>query len=741
MLCGIGPAQCRIAGRCLHTANMQKREREQNAHMSDSKYKHYVNRDLSWLQFNQRVLEEAEDPDNPLLERLSFIAIFHSNLTEFLRVRLGSLYDQLLVDKNEVDRRSGLTVEQQIEAINKEIARLMPRRNAALRQIMKGLEKHGIRFRSAGHYTKYEESFLKKYFERNVLPLLSPHVIDKHHPFPFLQQNIIYVAVLLQTKNGRTRLGIIPCSGYFEHFVTLPSKYMKFTLIESLVYKYADKVFPKHKIIDKTIFTVTRNADVDALEAEEEFYDEGLNYRDIMEMVVKKRTRLEPIRLDMMQNDSKEIRNMLMQQLNLKPDQVFFNEMPTQMHFVNPLRDAIKAKGGHDDLFYTPLRPQRTNKLDTDAPLIPQILEKDVLLTYPYEDIRTFIHLLEEAADNPDVVSIRITLYRMARNSRIVDALIRAAENGKEVTAVVELRARFDEENNIEWAKRLQDAGVTLIYGIEHYKVHSKLLSIALKTDDADPSEHGVRFITQVGTGNYNEVTSRIYTDLSYMTSDRDIALDALNVFKNLSMGSLVDESEHLMVSPRTLKKKVIRLIDEEIAEAKAGRPAMLQFKLNGLNDLEIIDKLIEASDAGVKVKLLVRGICCLKTSKTGKTRNIEITSIVGRYLEHSRIYIFGTGEREKIYIASADFMTRNTDRRVEVGVPVRDKAARKQLKDIMDLMLSDNVKARHQVEGEFLKLPVDDGAPLINSQIEQFRQAYENSGHTFPIASAQVNA
>ena len=541
--------------------------------------------------------------------------------------------------------------------------------------------------------------------------------------------------MLLETKNGHKRLGIIPCSGYFEHFVLLPSKAIKFTLTESLIYKFADKVFPKHKVLDKTIFTVTRNADIDALEAEESFYDQGLNYRDIMEVVVKKRTKLEPIRLDMMINNSKEIRSQLMQHLNLKADQVFYNEMPTQMHFVEPLRDLVKSKGGHEDLFYQPLRPQKTDKLDTSAPLIPQILEKDVLLTYPYEDIRTFVHLLEEAADNPDVVSIRITLYRMARNSRIVDALIRAAENGKEVTAVVELRARFDEENNIEWAKRLQEAGVTLIYGIEHYKVHSKLLSITMKGE----SGHDLRFITQVGTGNYNEVTSRIYTDLSYMTSDRDIALDALNVFKNLSMGSLVDESEHLMVSPRTLKRKVIELIDDEIREAKAGRPARLQFKLNGLNDLEIIDKLIEASDAGVKVQLLVRGICCLKADTKGKTRNIEITSIVGRYLEHSRIYIFGTGEREKIYIASADFMTRNTDRRVEVGIPIQDEAARQQLKDIMDLMLSDNVKARRQIDGEYRKLPVEEGAPRIDSQIVQFQEAYKNSGHKFPGAQLQA--
>lgn len=693
--------------------------------MSDSTYKHYVNRDLSWLQFNERVLEEAEDPKNPLFERLNFISIYHSNLIEFLRVRVGSLYDQLLLNKESIDPRSGMTIAQQIKAINKEIARLAPRRNKALGRIVKELEEHGIFFRSGKHFTKYEERFLERYFERNVLPMLSPHIIDKHHPFPFLQNDTVYVAVLLKTKNGNTRLGIIPCSGYFEHFLELPSKYIKFTLIENLIYMFADKVFPKHKILDKTIFTVTRNAELDADEVAD--HDE-LTYRDIMEIFVKKRTKLEPIRLDMLRNNSSEIRKHLMKHLNLKSDQVFYNEMPVHMNFLGSLKDVVKHKGGYDDLFYTTLRPQPTNKLNLQEPLIPQIREKDVLLSYPYEDIRTFIRLLEEAADNPDVIEIRITLYRMARNSRIVDALIRAAENGKEVTAVVELRARFDEENNIDWSKRLQEAGATLIYGIENYKVHSKLMLITMRNGN------DLEYITQVGTGNYNEITSRLYTDLSYMTAKKDIGRDAFDVFKNLSMGSLVEESKNLLVSPLQLKKKILKLMDAEIEEAKAGRPAQLEFKLNSLTDREIIDKLIEASDAGVKIRMIIRGICCLKADPEGKTRNIEIISIVGRYLEHSRIYIFGTGEREKVYIASADFMTRNTENRVEVGVPVTEPAAVRELKDIMNLMLSDNVKARHQVgDGVYEKLPVPEGAPLIDSQIRQYEEAYKNAGNAFP--------
>ncbi|MBD5559316.1 MAG: polyphosphate kinase 1 [Clostridia bacterium] len=694
--------------------------------MSDNKYKHYINRDLSWMKFNERVLEEAEDPTNPLFERLNFISIYHSNLNEFQRVRVGSMYDRLLLNENEIDPRSGMTVAQQLKAVNKEINRLSPRKNKALLDILSKLEDHGIIYRSGKHFTKYELRFLERYFERSVLPLLSPHIIDKHHPFPFLQNDSVYVAVLLKTKNGSTRLGIIPASGYFERFLQLPSKYIKFTLIENLIYRFADKVFPKHKVIDKTIFSVVRNADIDPDEA---FFDHDMSYRDIMEIMVKKRTRLEPIRLDMVRNNSEEIKKQLMKHLNLKSDQVFYNEMPVQLGFVSALKNAVQKAGGHDDLFYTPVRPQPAHALNHHEPLIPQLLEKDVLLSYPYEDIRDFVKLLDEAAEDPDVVSIKITLYRVARNSRIVDALIRAAENGKEVTAVVELRARFDEENNIDWSKRLQEAGVSLIYGIEHYKVHSKLAVITLKHDN------DVRFITQVGTGNYNEITSRFYTDLSYITSDHDIGLNALDVFKNLSMGSLVEESKELLVSPLTLKQTVMSMIDEEIAEAKAGRPASLQFKLNSLNDMDIIDKLIEASDAGVKIKMLIRGICCLNVEETGKTRNIEISSIVGRFLEHSRIYIFGEGERERVYIASADFMSRNTERRVEVGIPVTDEHSKQELKNIMSLMLSDNVKARHQVgDGVYKKIPPKDGERAIDSQYEQIKRAYEAAGNRCPV-------
>jgi len=693
--------------------------------MPEDKYEHFINRDLSWLKFNQRVLEEAEDTDTPLFERLNFVAIYHSNLTEFLRVRVGSLYDRMLLKKDEIDPRSGMDTQQQLNVINKEIRKLTPRKNHALLNILSSLEDHEVYYRSGRHLTKYESRFLERYFERNVLPLLSPHIIDKHHPFPFLQNDVVYIAVLLKTKNNNLRLGIIPASGYFERLLLLPSKYIKFTLIENLIYLFASRVFPKHKIIDKTIFSVTRNADIDADEA---FFDYDMSYRDIMEIIVKKRKKLEPIRLDMIRNDSKDIRKMLVKHLGISDEQVYFNEMPVMLNFVSDLRDILLQDKRYRHLFYTPLTPQPAGSVDMALPLIPQIQKKDLLLSYPYEDIKTYVRLLEEAAGDPHVFSIKITLYRVARHSRIVDALIRAAENGKEVIAVVELRARFDEENNIDWSKRLQESGVSVIYGIENYKVHSKLMLIAMK------SRGKISFITQIGTGNYNEKTAQLYTDLSFITANEDIAINAQDVFKNLCMGSLVETSDLLMVSPLTLKPEVMRLIENETAIAKGGGKARLVFKLNSINDNDIMRKLIEASDAGVEIKLIVRGICCLKVEKTGATRNIEVLSIVGRYLEHSRIYMFGLGGRQRIFISSADFMSRNTERRVEVATPITDPDLKKRLNEIIELTLSDNVKARRQESGEYLLPRVKAGEQLVNSQIEQFKWAYKAAGNSFPV-------
>ncbi|MEF9989074.1 MAG: polyphosphate kinase 1 [Christensenellaceae bacterium] len=689
--------------------------------MAENKYKHLINRDLSWIKFNERVLQEAEDKSNPLFERLNFVSIYNSNLSEFMRVRVGSLHDRLLLKKDAIDTKSGMTTQEQLRTIHKEIRKLTPRKNRALLEILDALENYGILYKSGDHLTKYEQRFLERYFERNVLPLLSPHIIDKHHPFPFLQNNMMYIAVMLKNKSGSNRLGIIPASGYFERLLLLPSKYIKFTLIEDLIYLFASKVFPKHKVVSRSIFSITRNADIDADEA---FFDYDMSYRDIMEIIVKKRKKLEPVSIDISRSQSDEITKALMKHMNLTTEQVFFNEMPVVLSFVSDLRDTLNDEK-FASLFYNPIKPQLTNKIDHLKPLISQIKKKDLLLSYPYEDMKTFVKLLDEAADDSKVKSIKITLYRVARNSRVIDALIKAAENGKEVITVVELRARFDEENNIDWSKRLQEAGASVIYGIEDYKVHSKLLLITMK------SKNVVSFITQIGTGNYNESTSKLYTDLSLITANDDIALNAQDVFKNLCMGSLVENSDILMVSPLTLKPLILRNIEKEIALAKTGAPAELIFKINSLSDMDIIEKLIEASDAGVSVRMIVRGICCLNVEETGRTRNIKISSIVGRYLEHSRIYCFGTKGRQNIYISSADFMTRNTDRRVEVAVPIWDADIKNEILSMLDLQLHDTAKARYQLNGVYTK--ADAKPPLLDSQIELARRAYGNSGTHFP--------
>ncbi len=707
----------------MPTSKTTKPEKTLKSEKSSS-YKNLENRDLSWIKFNERVLEEAEDRQNPVFERLQFLSIYHSNLNEFMMVRVGNLQDTLLLKKDAVDSLSGMSTEEQLRAIYRDVRRLVPRTVQAMQDILHELEEHGIFYKDCTHLTKYEERFLMRYFEHNVHPLLSPHIIDKHHPFPFLQSGIVYVAVLLKNKSGSVNLGIIPANGYFERLLYMHSKFVKFTLIEDIIYLYASKIFPKHKVLAKCIFSITRNADIDADEA---FLDFNMSHRDVMEIMVKKRKKLQPVRLNISREQNADIVKLLSKHTNLLPEQIFYSDTPCMLDFVGSLRDKLSCSG-FTKVFYPPLVPQVTAKLDTSKPLLAQVQKKDLLLSYPFEDIRIFIRLLEEAANSPRVQSIKITLYRVARNSKVVDALIHAAENGKEVIAMVELRARFDEENNIDWSKRLQEAGVTIVYGIENYKVHSKLLLITMV------SKNKVSFLTQVGTGNYNESTSRLYTDLSYLTAKEEVALNAQNVFQNLCTNNLVEDSPLLLVSPLVLKPFVLKKIDEEIAVAKEGGEAQLTFKVNSLNDPDIIKRLVAASAAGVKIQLIVRGICCLVVSRSGPTKNIEICSIVGRYLEHSRIYRFGTPERQSLYISSADFMSRNTDRRVEVAVPVTDADAVSELNMILELSLKDNVKARYQNgKGKYKKRDRAEGELPCDSQLELYRRSYHAADSPLP--------
>lgn len=670
-----------------------------------------MNRELSWLKFNERVLEEAENKKVPLCERLTFASIYQSNLDEFFRVRVGSLVDQMLLGGKIRDNKTKMTAKEQIEAVLHQVMKLNRRKDAVYDAIMGQLEDYGIRLVDFRKISKKESEYLEKYFLNEIAPVISPTIVGKRQPFPFLKNNEIYAVVVLQTKSGKEKLGIIPCSNTgFKRLVELPTA-GTYMLAEELILHYIPEVFERYNIKAKSLIRVTRNADIDA----DALYDEDLDYRDFMAELIKRRKKLAPVRLELTREMDGEIVDVLCEYLELDSDYVFQVQAPLDLSFVFEIQDTLRKT---PELFYEKRVPQKSSQFRDGEPVFPQIREKDKLLSYPYESMKPFLNFLREAANDKEVISIKMTLYRVAKHSKIVEYLIDAAENGKEVLVLVELKARFDEENNIEWSRRLEDAGCRVIYGLDGYKVHSKLCLVTRK------SEGQVEYYTQIGTGNYNEKTARLYTDLSLMTANVEIGLEAAKVFQALSMEETVDNVQHLLVAPRCLQNKVLSMIDEEIACAKEGKEAYIGLKMNSLTDKKIIDKLIEASQAGVKIDMVIRGICCLIPGVKGKTENIQVRSIVGRFLEHSRIYIFGTQEREKVYIASADFMTRNTLRRVEVATPIYDKDLKMQLEEMFITMLSDNQKARQEDSRGNYEIAEAQETPL-NSQEFFYEQAY----------------
>ena len=683
--------------------------------MSKNTKECYENRELSWLKFNERVLEEAADKNNPLCERLTFLSIYQSNLDEFFMVRVGSLIDQKLLDEDVRENKTYMTAEEQIDAVLRQVTRMMRSTNHIYDDLMDELERQQIRLINFQMTTEAEEKDLQLYFEHEMLPLLSAFVVGKKQSFPFLNNKAIYALAVLETKNDKNKIGIVPCNtGVFNRLISIPGRKGTYILAEELILHYLPKVFPNYRIGEKSLIRITRNADIDA----DSIYDEDLDYREHMVDIIKRRKKLTPVRLEYTRKIDGPILDRLCTQLGIERKQTFYCQIPMDMSFFSVIQDTLRHK---PDLFYPKRVSQKSPMLDESQPLIPQIIKHDVLLSFPYEQIRPFLNMLHEAASDPDVVSIKMTLYRLARHSKVVEALIEAAENGKQVDVLVELKARFDEENNIEWSRQLEDAGCRVIYGLDGYKVHSKLCLITRK------KKGKVSYITQIGTGNYNEKTSRLYTDLSLMTANVDIALEAAEVFQALSMGETVEETDHLLVAPHCLQNKVIHMIDREIEHAKAGEPAYIGLKMNSLTDKKIMEKLIKASKAGVKIDMVIRGICCLIPGVKGETDNIQVRSIVGRYLEHSRIYIFGTKGREKVYIASADFMTRNTLRRVEVAVPIYNTDIKMQLIEMFITMLSDNVKAREEDHNGNYKIPKNQDTPL-NSQEFFYKQAYLNA-------------
>lgn len=676
-----------------------------------------MNRELSWLKFNERVLNEAGNPKVPLAERLTFVSIYQSNLDEFYRVRVGTLMDQMDVSEVVRENKTNMTSEEQVKAIIRATRELEEKKTVIYEQLMGELEPKGIRLINFNKLSAEEGKILEEYFDREIAPYLSANIVSKQQPFPFLKNKDIYAVALLESKGGKTRTAIIPCSNnVFRRLIDIPTRKGTFLLSEELILQFLPKFFKNYSVKEKSLIRVTRNADIDT----EMIYDEDLDYRDAMENLIKERKRMNPVRMEFTGTLNKKMMHALCKTIHVEKEHVFRSEVPLDLSFVFAIQSYLKNTNA-GELFYPRRTPRPTPQLNDKESLIPQILEKDVLLSYPFESMKSFINLLYEAAEDESVVSIKMTLYRLANKSQIVDALVEAAENGKEVVVLVELRARFDEENNIEYSRKLEEAGCRVIYGLNGYKVHSKLCLISRKT------EQGVSYVTQIGTGNYNEKTSALYTDLSLITGNQEIGKEAAEVFAALLRGETVEETHLLLVAPKCLQNKVLDMIEEEIQHVKNGEEGYIGIKINSLTDKVIISKLVEASQAGVKIEMIVRGICCLIQGVKGYTENITVISIVGRFLEHSRIYRFGTKERENVYIASADFMTRNTLRRVEVAAPVLDERLKNQLDWMFETMMKDDEKGKCLTEkGIYVDRNLH--VQKLNSQECFYEAAYANA-------------
>ena len=666
------------------------------------------NRELSWLKFNQRVLEEAKDSSVPLLERMKFVSIFTSNLDEFFMIRVGSLYDMSLTDNSTIDSRSGMNPKEQLDAIFAAVAPLYKERDKTYSEIKKLLNPYGVCGLSIKELEQQEKKYVKKYFKDQILPILSPQIVDANHPFPHLLNKELYVIASLK-QNGTSMIGIVPVPQFVSDILYLPGHDIRYIRMEKVIMEYLDVVFDKYEVSNKNYIFVTRNADVspddEALEINDDF-------RLLMQETIHKRRRMAVVRMETAEPLDKELEKYFCDKFKITPAQIYRTKMPMKLDYIFSIMDKVPASLKRS-LIDEPFTPQPSRYL-TDGKVIPQVKKKDILLSYPYESMDPFLRMIKEAAYDPTVLTIRITIYRLAKKARLVEYLCAAAENGKEVTVLIELRARFDEQNNIDWSERLEEAGCRVIYGFEGYKVHSKICLITYR------NRNNIEYITQVGTGNYNEKTATMYTDVSLITADKGIGEDAAVFFKNMSIGNLNGRYQHIIVSPTSLKPKVLSLMDEEIKKGTNGRIIM---KMNSVTDVDFIQKVSEASNAGVKVDLIVRGICCILPGVKGYTENLRVTSIVGRYLEHPRIFLFGTGADQKIYIGSADMMTRNTEKRVEVACPVYDETIRKQLTHMLKIMLADYVNDRElKSDGKYYMK--EKGTSKVNSQEYFMREA-----------------
>ena len=662
------------------------------------------NRELSWLIFDQRVLEEARDKSVPLLERMKFVAIFTSNLDEFFMIRVGSLYDMVQTDEKHRDSRSGMTPQEQLDAIYEAVAPLYKERDKTYTEIKKELSPYGICGLDFKELEADEKKYVKKYFKEQILPVLSPQIVDSSHPFPHLLNKDIYVTASLNKKEQM--LGIVPVPTYVSDILMLPGHDIRYIRMEKVIMEYLHLVFDQYEVSDPNYICVTRNADVspndEALEVTDDF-------RKLMQNTLHKRRRMAVVRLETAEKLSAKMQEYFCEKFKITPAQIFRTKMPMKLDYMFSIAGNL-PESMKRSLVYEPFSPQKSAHVQ-EGSMLKQVKKQDILLFYPYESMDPFLKLIKDASADPNVMTIKITIYRLAKKARLVEYLCAAAENGKEVTVLIELRARFDEQNNIDWSERLEEAGCRVIYGFDGYKVHSKICLITYR------NRNEIQYITQVGTGNYNEKTAAMYTDLSLMTADPRIGQDAAEFFKNMSIGNLQGSYQYLIVSPVSLKSSILQMMDEEIRKGKDGRIVM---KMNSVTDVDFIRKVSEASCAGVRVDLIVRGICCILPGVPEYTENVRVMSVVGRYLEHPRIFSFGTGKEQKIYIGSADMMTRNTEKRVEVACPVLDEQIRRQINHDLKVMLSDNVKARvMQKDGTYTKRKLKDesSGKMIDSQ------------------------
>ena len=624
-------------------------------------------------------------------------------------VRVGSLHDQMLFSETKRESKTNMTAGEQLSHIFKAARDLTRKKDHTYRHLMDELKEYGVELLNFSDIEYDDAVYLENYFKEQIMPILSPQVVGKKQPFPFIKNKEIYAVALLGSKSNE-KVGLVPCSnGILKRLISIPSERNKYMLVEELILHFMPIIFEKYQIKSKSLIRIIRNADIDVDEAVD---DEDTDYRDMMEKLIRQRKKLCPVKMEYSRVLDEKIIHNLCKELNLNHEQIYYSESPLELSFVFGLQDALR---NNKNLFYERHIQKNPSWYVSGKPVISQVEEADRFISYPYESMQPFIRMLQEAGEDEKVVSIKMTLYRVAKNSQIVESLISAAENGKEVVVLVELRARFDEENNIEWSRRLEDAGCRIIYGLDYTKVHSKLCLITYR------EEGQIKYVTQIGTGNYNEKTSKLYTDLSIITANKQIGMEAAYVFTRLCMGEFVDETNYLLVAPKCMKSKILNYMDKEIEIARNGGKAYVGAKINSLTDKEIIDKLIECSKAGVRVEMIVRGICCLIPGVKGHTENISVISIVGRYLEHSRVYIFGTPDRDNIYISSADFMTRNMERRVEIAAPIYDDSIKTRIRNMFHIMECDTVKARQLCsDGNYVHRTIADIKDFTDEEWEQ---------------------